>query len=278
MRGLLLQIVYGNWWIGLCALVITLFTWFELGGEAVPCPLLTFVLGATVVVYNLNMLSGLDDLRNSGTLSLRHHWCMANEHAMKGHLGAGVILLLCSSLFLDRAAFYLLFPAGILALLYVLPIIGNTKLREFGMFKIFFIATVWTMVTVGLPALQLDVSPQLENVLGLVVERWLFIFAITLPFDVRDLITDAQRNVRTIPSYLGYRRTLGLSILTLSVFCVVCFSRATTDVFLATLPGILMAYALVVAAHPDRRDFYYSFWLDGTMVVFGGIPILIRFC
>jgi len=94
-------IVYGSWWVALCAASLGMLTWFELTGMWWNAALFVFILGSTLVVYNLNMLSGLAELRRIGTHSERHHWCMNNELMMKATLAVGLILSAVSVCFLS---------------------------------------------------------------------------------------------------------------------------------------------------------------------------------
>jgi len=261
------NVVYGNWWVGCCAAALTVLSWKDVGGEGGIIALPVFVLGATVMVYNLNMLTGLKELRSSDTTSPRHLWCMAHEELMKAHLGAGTVLALLSFFMLRAEAWWLLLPAVMTAMLYVFPLMLGTKLREVGVWKIFLIATVWAVVTVGLPITQLDNPPQWKDAAWLLAERWLFIFAITVPFDVRDLSTDASKGVRTLPSVLGWQRALLFSGMAMGVFVLLAMRRLGIDGFMGFVPAVLAAFALIGFTRPGRSESYYSFWLEGTMLL-----------
>jgi 4-hydroxybenzoate polyprenyltransferase len=224
------------------------------------------VLGATVVIYNMNMLSGLEDLRTSGTGSVRHRWVMANEDALMVYLGVGSLLSLAFFL-LHVSSWWLLVPAALVALFYVLPLSGGKRLREVGLWKIFLIGGVWGVVTVGLPAMQLKVVPSMAELLLLLSERALFVIAITIPFDVRDLSTDAHKGVRTLPSVLGWKRALALAVGLLALSTWLAAGRLGMEVMLGYMPGTLAALGLIICTRPSRPDMYYSFWLDGTLVL-----------
>jgi 4-hydroxybenzoate polyprenyltransferase len=265
------HIVYGNWWIAVCAAALTQLAYHVLGGAGVSIPLLVFVFGATLVVYNLNMLSGLEALRASGTTSVRHRWCMAHERAMQVYMGLGAAMAMGSFFMLSMRTWWLLAPAAVVAVLYVLPVVGGAKLREVGLWKIFLIATVWSIVTVGLPAAQMEHWPSTLPLVSLCVERALFVFAITIPFDIRDLRTDAQKGVRTLPSVLGQGRAKAIAVLALAVFVGMAALRVSTTgqwpmlvayAFTAAVSGVLVCYA-----NEQRSDMYCSFWLDGMMVL-----------
>jgi len=260
------HVVYGNWWIGLCAAALAQLTHHELGGDGANWPLMMAVLGATVVIYNMNMLSGLEDLRTSGTGSVRHRWVMANEDALMVYLGVGSLLSLAFFL-LHVSSWWLLVPAALVALFYVLPLSGGKRLREVGLWKIFLIGGVWGVVTVGLPAMQLKVVPSMAELLLLLSERALFVIAITIPFDVRDLSTDAHKGVRTLPSLLGWKRALALAVGLLALSTWLAAGRLGMEVMLGYMPGTLAALGLIICTRPSRPDMYYSFWLDGTLVL-----------
>jgi 4-hydroxybenzoate polyprenyltransferase len=259
------HLVYGNWWIGLCGAALAQLSYHELGGEGIQGPLMVAVLGATVVTYNLNMLSGLKELRTSGTRSLRHHWFLTNEEILMAHLGAGCVLS-AAFFMLSSRTWLLLLPVALVAVLYVLPLTGGRRLREIGLWKIFLISGVWGWVTVVLPAIQLEVQPDWKSVLQLALERSLFVLTITIPFDVRDLGTDALKGVRTLPSILGWQRALVLALGVMALFTVMVSVRLGSGA-LGHLPAILTASALILFTRPSRPDMYYSFWLDGTMML-----------
>jgi len=109
----------------------------------------------------------------------------------------------------------LVIPA-ILSLGYVLPFVkGNKRLRDFDYIKIFLVAIVWGVITVLMPILERTTDLTLSHLL-ILLERMLFIFAITLPFDIRDLKIDAHIDVKTIPSIIGIGKTKKLAL-----FCLI---------------------------------------------------------
>ncbi len=233
-----------------------------------------FIIGSTLVIYNLNMLSGLSELQHSGTDSARHHWCIANARLLKTNLIIGLILSGCTVWFLNPSIWLLMLPLATLAGVYVLPIIRKdavrTKAREIGIWKIFLIAMVWVGMTVFLPAVHLSgiksVIDPMSWILGF--ERALFILAITIPFDIRDLINDAKKNVRTIPSIIGWKRSVWLAELLLVAVAVLVWFRSVpeTSFFLSYLTGILITMAVVGISSPKRSDMYCSFSVEGTMM------------
>lgn len=274
MSAFFIHFFYGNWWVGVGAAALAQLSWFELTGNYFQSSLFAFILGGTAVVYNLNMLSGLRELRASHTTSPRHHWCMAHEQAMKAHLAVGAILALGSFPFLSHAVWIILLPAVGLSLLYVFPIVNKKKLREFGIWKIFMIATVWAVVTVILPAVSIPNFQFSWELSAMILERWLFIFALTIPFDIRDIENDRAKGIQTIPLKIGYRQSIVVAIFSLIAFAVLAGLRlqftgqTSSSVVYACVT--LVSMVLISKANPHRSDLYFTCFIDGMMVLLAG--------
>ena len=274
MRDLVKYFIYGSWWVALCAATMGLITWFELTGTWWNTPLFIFIFGSTLVIYNMNMLSGLNELRDMGSDSERHHWCMANERKMNVTLIIGLLMVACSVWFLNRTIWLLMLPMSLVAAAYVMPIIRkNTdkiRIREIGLWKIFLIAVIWAGMTVILPAVHLYGFGQITEVLSwqLAIERSVFILAITIPFDVRDLINDAKKRVRTLSSVLGWKKSILLAEALLFLFGLLIYFRLGTGnpLLIGYLLNVLLTAIIVGFATPNRNDVYCSFWVEGTML------------
>ena len=278
MRDFFNHFVYGNWWVGLGAASLSQLSWFELTGNYFQPSLFAFVLGGTVVVYNLNMLSGLRELRASQTTSTRHKWCMAYEHAMKAHLAVGAALALGSFPFLSHVVWIILLPAVGLSLLYVFPIVNKKKLREFGLWKIFLIATVWAVVTVILPAVSVQDFQFSWELSVMILERCLFIFALTIPFDIRDIENDLAKGIQTIPLKIGYRHSIAVAIFSLVAFAVLAGSRlqftGQTSSSMVYACVTLVSMVLISKANPHRSDLYFTCVIDGMMLLLAGAVLM----
>lgn len=275
MKAIFNYFVFGSWWVSLCAAALGLLTWLELTGNWWHAPLFIFIFGSTLVVYNMNMISGLRELRDSGTKSERHHWCMNNEVLMKSTLAFGLLLSGGSVWFLNEAIWFLIVPLGLVAFAYTIPIVrkeaNKIRIREIGLWKIFLIASVWAGMTAILPAVNLYGFKQVFE-LGswqLAFGRFLFILAITIPFDIRDLANDANKGVRTIPSVIGWKLSVLASHVLLVAFILLIWFRlgAHHPFFIGYAISTAITTVLVAIASPKRSDFYCSFWLEGTMLI-----------
>ena len=261
--------------MALCAAAMGLLSWYELTNTWWNAPLFFFTIGSTLVVYNLNMITGLAELRRIGTDSERHHWCMKNEKAMKATLVIGLAMAAGSVWFLNQVIWLFMIPLATIALVYTVPILKkqakHIRLREIGLWKIFIIAIVWVGMTVILPAIEHEGIHQLSNLKSwwLAVERGIFILAITLPFDIRDMLNDEKKSVRTIPSTIGTFRSVLLAEILLGLFMFLVWWRLGADheLFWSYSIASLITMIGVSYATPQRNDMYCSFWIEGTMML-----------
>jgi 4-hydroxybenzoate polyprenyltransferase len=137
--------------------------------------------------------------------------------------------------------------------------------------KIFLIAIVWAWVTVLLPAVQED---QLEqwSTWGMSLERSLFIFAITLPFDIRDLKVDERSNVKTIPHFLGVKGSVYLGIISTILALATAFILYQLSIYsLLFFIGLSLSYSItalvIFYSQKVRHDYYFSGLTDGLMLI-----------
>jgi 1,4-dihydroxy-2-naphthoate octaprenyltransferase len=99
---------------------------------------------------------------------------------------------------------------GALSTFYILPTKKNIGLRWIPGLKIFIITTAWTLLSTSSLSIA-DVDQCIKHY----IPNWLFIFAITIPFDIRDIKTD-EKQMQTIPQLIGTSNAIKLSQLCLT--------------------------------------------------------------
>jgi 4-hydroxybenzoate polyprenyltransferase len=101
------------------------------------------------------------------------------------------------------------------------------------------------------------------------IERGLFILAITIPFDIRDIINDAKKNVRTLPSVMGWKNSIILAEVLLILFMVLVSYRIefSNPLFVGYLISTGITMIGIGLASPKKNDMYCSFWIEGTMLL-----------
>jgi len=264
-------LLYGNFWIAFAAAFLCWQTCFLLTGNLNLGLLPYFVFTATISLYATHRLVSLARLK-SGQWQERFRviakdkaW-IALYAAFFGSLSAFLFF------FVPRAIQWSLCLPALISILYVVPVIkGGKRIRDIHYLKIFLIALVWAWITVYLPAKSLHLHHQLSTYL-LFLERFFFIFAITLPFDVRDLLLDDAQAVKTLPGVIGIRasRVLGAILLLIaSVLACLSFYYAIYEIgqLMALLVSFGVAYYFLHFARPDKPDYYFTAYLDGTMIL-----------
>mgnify|MGYP000285845633 CR=1 FL=1 len=103
----------------------------------------------------------------------------------------------------------------------------------------------------------------------------LFVFAITIPFDIRDLQLD-DLSQRTIPQVIGIEKSITLANVLLFLGAVlgwVCVAYSA-----AAFTGLLMSYVLTSIilsfVKKETKELYYSGLIDGTIALQAATVIL----
>jgi 4-hydroxybenzoate polyprenyltransferase len=104
-----------------------------------------------------------------------------------------------------------------------------------------------------------------EKALVVFMIHFLFIIAITLPFDIRDYRIDQEKSLITTPQVIGIRWTKIMAIIFLLAFTLLFlfFIKSWYVLFLSTLTG-----HLIINSSPQKKEHYYTFLLDGTILIY----------
>lgn len=154
---------------------------------------------------------------------------------------------------------------GIFTLLYAIPL-GRTgqNLRNIGGIKIFIIAIVWAGVTVILPLLG---RVPIQEISITFFQRFFFVIAITLPFEIRDLKFDSG-NLNTIPQQIGVANTRKIGYVLLGIMFLLEFLKSYFSVInlIALSLSLLVSAYFIKAARIDQGTYYSAFWVEGVPV------------
>ena len=122
-----------------------------------------------------------------------------------------------------------------------------------------------------LPVLQEERELFSSLQLQIFVGQALFIFAITVPFDIRDMTRDRHNSVVTIPSIIGIWQSKLFALTCLIIFTLVMnsFIKLEYLLMLDIVTGILIAFASA-----NRKEYYFTFFMDATIVLYLGSIIL----
>ncbi len=230
-----------------------------------------FVFFATLFLYAVHRIVGISRLKEFFDVDRYKVIARFKSHIFLYALVAAIGTLYCFVYLSFHQQMGLIIP-GIFSLAYVVPFLGNRRrLRDVNHIKIYLIALVWAFVTVSLPAMEWSIATTLP-VLVMTAERALFIFIITLPFDIRDLKVDSHGGVKTIPAMIGLQRTIqlgyALSVLFVGLVLVNFFwgTYSLSDTIALTISAFINAW-LLSKSRLDRHDYFYSGLMDGTMIL-----------
>jgi len=220
-----------------------------------------FVLFSTILSYNYIRLTRIKQI---------DYWFASWLKSNKKYL----IIISAFSLFgciylvfkIYLSAFFVLLPFSLLTGFYVLPksLSKKINIRSLPAFKIFAIALSWAGVTVIFPLMQYHLFD--TKIVWLFISRFLFVVALTLPFDIRDVPYDSK-SLKTIPIWIGVLNSKILGIIFILLFLMIHLfilqiSVNWIEVVVATVLG-----ALLLKATTNQSKYYSAFWVEG-------IPIL----
>jgi hypothetical protein len=257
-------IIYGNLLVSFSAGILTYGVSRYRGFED------AFIYGlsvffATLFIYNLQRLMRFDDVKLNR--SIRHEWLVSNKSlvvflCIAGAVGASVAYLILGV----ESDLLLVFGLSILGFLYAYKGLNSRSLREIPFIKIYLISIVWASVSVIWPAYRQNELN--TNTLYLLIAIGLYIFAATIPFDMRDLVYD-KSDQKTIPQLIGVPLSKGVSILSLAVSAIILIAIhnefAFSIFFYLAYFGVGL---LVLLSNVHRKEMFFSGLIDGWIIVF----------
>ena len=183
-------------------------------------------------------------------------------------------LLLSLYLLLDfqKSSWILLGILLILVLLYSFPIFHRDRnLRSLGVTKVLLVSLIWTGISVIFPVLQGEL-PFFWDVLVLACQRFLFVVALIIPFEIRDIQFDPAE-IKTIPKRIGIRRTklLGISLVVIAYLLVFTKDSIYAQEFYTRLWVTLLLILLIARTPRFASKYYASFWVEVVPIFWLGI-------
>lgn len=145
--------------------------------------------------------------------------------------------------------------------------IFSVHLRSISLLKIFIISFVWTYAIFWM-------GNALDFSIGLFIAVYLFVFGITIPFDVYDMRED---KILTIPKWVGIKKSKYISYLSLIISCIFLIYTCNPHIY-ATYKiswGIscLIAMIMVYFTNCKQAYLYTRFWVEAC----SGFPLLLLY-
>ncbi len=269
-------VLFSNLFIALCAVAQCLLTLKVIGSDPI-YPLLALLLTSTLVTYNVSIfLSKPKDPQKSEYKRVR--WFFAHSRLMITITIICTLLLIPLFWMLCFECKLLVIFLGFISIGYSMPLfsVGDQKfgLRNIPGLKSLMITSVWVLSCVLLPIFEAEsqhlTDTSLRNTAILVSKRFLFIFALTIPFDIRDLYSDLKTGVKTIPVLIGEKRAYLFCQALLVGYLILLFTFNNNgfnrDFFSLGLTVLLMGW-LIFKSEWEKDEYYYFLYMDGVLIL-----------
>ncbi|NRA13523.1 MAG: hypothetical protein HRT57_16380 [Crocinitomicaceae bacterium] len=155
--------------------------------------------------------------------------------------------------------------SGAISFLYVFRLRGS-NMREIPHLKIHLIAISWVAVLITFPMVN---EEWFTNVILYSIAHYLYVLAVTIPFDIRDLKYDLKEH-RTIPQVVGVKASKAVSLVLLIGFVAIMVYVNCDLLYNWSFYGaVLVQIALVLLMTEKRSDFYCAGLIDGSIALLG---------
>lgn len=269
-------LLFSNLFIAVCAVAQGLVTYHLLKTEPNQ-HILAFLFFSTLLIYNLAVLLAKPKHPQQSPFK-RVRWIFAHHRlTISTTLISALCLIPLGLLYLSFEAQLLMLFVGLLAVAYNIPFLTlNGKkigLRNIPGIKLFLIGLVWASSCVLLPIVEMESLQKVQIPLGetvlLVAKRFLFICAITVPFDIRDLYQDKLYELKTIPVMLGEKKAWIFCQVLLAIYLLllVLFTQGFNIDVAGLAATVFLTGWLIFKSDIKRNEYFYFFYLDGTMLL-----------
>lgn len=163
--------------------------------------------------------------------------------------------------------FVVLLPFCLVTLFYMIPVFKRQhrrySLRVVPGIKIFSIAFSWAGLSVGFVAAQNNILSEVK-VFWLFVTMFLFVIALTLPFDIRDRYFDSDK-LKTLPQVFGVK--ISKIIGSLCLLIVVLIDSLVFKLNISTLLVTLVLGILLLKSTTNQSLYFSSFGVESVPIV-----------
>ncbi len=268
-------LLFSNVFMALCAVAQGLVTFWLIGAKPV-VPVVWLLFTSTLGIYNFSIILPKPAHPEKSPYK-RVRWFFSHYRLMVTFTIVSLLSLVPLFFLVTMEARILLIFLAILSFFYSIPIfsIGDQKfgLRNIPGLKQFLITLVWAMSTVLLPIIEAEAARHthisMRDTTVLITKRFLFIAALTIPFDVRDLFQDRQSGLKTVPVVWGEKKAYLFCQILLAWYIVLLFvfkGHFDADFFALTFVAILTGW-LIFKSKWEKNEYYYFFYVDGVLIL-----------
>jgi len=269
-------LLFSNVFMSLCAVAQGLVAFYLIGSKPV-YTVIALLFTATLGIYNFCILVARPKHPEESPY-LRIRWFFAHYRLMVTFTIVSILSLVPLFFLISTESRLLLIFLALISFCYGLPLFsfGDQKfgLRNIPGLKPFLITLVWTMSTVLLPVLEAQdlhlTTISMHDTTILIAKRFLFIGALTVPFDIRDLFEDRKSGLKTIPVLIGEKGAYLFCQVMLGGYIVLLFlfrNNGFNHNFWALTSTALLAGWLIFKSKWEKNEYYYFFYMDGVLIL-----------
>ena len=261
--------IYSNIHVAIAAMCLTKITLLEFNIHENNSPF--FVFFSTIVSYNFIRYKNLNNIRKVSA-----NWIKSYKLELLILNMISAVCLIFMAYHLKIMALVVLIPFVLATMFYVNPFKKRKiNLRDVTGLKLVLIAFSWAGVTVLFPVFQNELIIT-ENVIIMLIERFLFVLAITIPFDLRDIDHDTPE-LFTLPHVIGVRKSKIVGIISLSMFLFLDFYRwyfldfSILTVFIITIVSMFF----VLFSSKNQNKYFSNFWVESIPILWFLLALVI---
>ena len=279
MQRLWRAYVLSNVHIALCA-VIFCYAGHKLLEVAINPWVLIFLFTGSLCTYTLHRIISGNKLSGVHSGHERFSFVRKIGNWKIRYITLLIIISLFSFSMLPQALRLYLAGLSILSIAYIIPLLRTEKrLRDVSLLKIFLVAIVWAGIFIT-PLFETDDIVKSPRYLLLFVEKFFFIFALTLPFDIRDRAIDKESQISTFANILTIPQIKFLIVALICISCILTITLYCIGIYSLILMLLLFGFYGIQAILSMRissatSELYYLGILDGMIMVQGFIIILL---
>ena len=261
---------------------------------------LCFVAFYVVVAMYGGFLPTFTELIAVGTSTLAGYNVAKYIHLLRlpfqFHFIIKIVTVICSivaivAVFMMGFYAVLLFSfCTVLTGLYSLPVILGRSFRQIPVLKLITIGVSWSLLAVILPRIMEHPVTIEDSNLSLIYENWngnfvllaifeysLFVIALCIPFEIRDLKYDSPQ-LRTLPQLTGVKNSKFVGFALLIICALIEFVLHQEDPLQAitTLIILVITTIAIAIAGKFKTDYYSSFFVESIPILWLGIYLMLN--
>ena len=254
---ILKSLINSNIFVSFCAFTLALSS--EILLESSNTNVSIFVFFASLFTYNFQRIVRI----KKGDKHKRKQWTENNLNLIHTLIIIGAIISIYFFIKFSLMTQIIIIFSGLISVMYPF----NIRNKPYS--KIFAITTIWTISTMLLLISENNLLFDKTTALHL-LSRFILIFVITIPFDLRDLKYD-KKNIKTIPTLLGFQKSKFLAFFLLIILLIVSllmykYKHLSLNFLIGNGMTYILTSILVLVINEKREDFFFSLWIESLSI------------